>query len=224
MLVIVAVGIASLVFRTHTVHNLPRVTTRRTRRERNPRWLTTSGSKVDAGRRPLMVVVATRFLFPSMMALSLYLFFAGHNAPGGGFAGGLVASLAITLRYLAGGRYELAETIPWSTDKVLGSGLAAAALAVFWPMILGWPPLASAVVDLEVPLIGDMHLVSPLLFDLGVYLIVIGTVTYILRSLGGRIDVETDRRAERARSRRVTLTKLGRTRQFRYKSGKEAAK
>ena len=219
-----AVGIASLVFRTHTVHNLPRVTTRRTRRERKPRWLTTSGSKVDAGRRPLMVVVSTRFLFPSMMALSLYLFFAGHNAPGGGFAGGLVASLAITLRYLAGGRYELAETIPWSTDKVLGSGLAFASLAVFWPMIIGWPPLASAVVDLELPLIGELHLVSPLLFDLGVYLIVIGTVTYILRSLGGRIDVETDRRAERARSRRVTLTKLGRTRQFRYKSGKEAAK
>ncbi|MFD5869422.1 Na+/H+ antiporter subunit A [Corynebacterium sp. NPDC060344] len=224
VLVIVAVGIASLVFRTHTVHNLPRVTTRRTRRERNPRWLTTSGSKVDAGRRPIMVVVATRFLFPSMMALSLYLFFAGHNAPGGGFAGGLVASLAVTLRYLAGGRYELAETIPWSTDKVLGAGLAASALAVFWPMVIGWPPLSSLVVDLEVPLIGEMHLVSPLLFDVGVYLIVVGTVTYVLRSLGGRIDVETDRRAERARSRRVTLTKLGRTRQFRYKSGKEAAK
>ncbi|KGF16508.1 Na+/H+ antiporter subunit A [Corynebacterium freneyi] len=224
VLVIVAVGIASLVFRTHTVHNLPRVTTRRTRRERNPRWLSTSGSQVDAGRRPLMVEVSTRFLFPSMMALSLYLLFAGHNAPGGGFAGGLVASLAITLRYLAGGRWELAETIPWSTDKILGSGLAAAALAVFWPMLIGWPPLSSHIVDLELPLIGDMHLVSPLLFDLGVYLIVIGTVTYILRSLGGRIDVETDRRAERARSRRVTLTKLGRTRQFRYKSGKEAAK
>ena len=224
VLVIVAVGIASLVFRTHTVHNLPRVTTRRTRRERNPRWLTTSGSKVDAGRRPLMVLVSTRFLFPSMMALSLYLFFAGHNAPGGGFAGGLVASLAVTLRYLAGGRYELAETIPWSTDKVLGGGLAASALAVFWPMLIGWPPLSSRVVDLELPLIGAMHLVSPLLFDVGVYLIVVGTVTYILRSLGGRIDVETDRRAERARSRRVTLTKLGRTRQFRYKSGKEAAK
>ncbi len=224
VLVIVAVGIASLVFRTHTVHNLPRVTTRRTRRERNPRWLATSGSRVDAGRRPLMVVVSTRFLFPSMMALSLYLFFAGHNAPGGGFAGGLVASLAITLRYLAGGRYELAETIPWSTDKILGTGLGASALAVFWPMIVGWPPLASHIVDLELPLIGEMHLVSPLLFDVGVYLIVIGTVTYILRSLGGRIDVETDRRAERARSRRVALTKLGRTRQFRYKSGKEAAK
>ncbi|WP_295624851.1 Na+/H+ antiporter subunit A [uncultured Corynebacterium sp.] len=219
VLVIVAVGIASLVFRTHTVHNLPRVTNRRTRRARNPRWLATSGSKVDLGRRPLMVVVATRFLFPSMMALSLYLFFAGHNAPGGGFAGGLVASLAITLRYLAGGRYELAETIPWSTDKILGSGLAASAVAVFWPMLLGWPPLSSAVVDLELPLIGEMHLVSPLLFDVGVYLIVVGTVTYILRSLGGRIDVETDRRAERARSRRVTLTKLGRTRQFRYRTG-----
>ncbi len=217
VLVIAAVGIASLVFRTHTVHNLPRVTTRRTRRERKPRWLATSGSMADAGRRPLMVVVSTRFLFPSMMVLSIYLFFAGHNAPGGGFAGGLVASLAITLRYLAGGRYELAETLPVSTDKILGAGLAASALAAFWPMLIGWPPLSSAIVDLELPLIGEMHLVSPLLFDVGVYLVVVGTVTYILRSLGGRIDVETGRRAERARSRRVTLTRLGRTRMYRYK-------
>lgn len=224
VLVIAAVGIASLVFRTHTVHNLPRVTNRRTRRERKPRWLTTSGSNVDPGRRPLMVLVSTRFLFPSMMALSIYLFFAGHNAPGGGFAGGLVASLAITLRYLAGGRYELAETIPWSTDKILGAGLAASVLAVFTPMLFTWPPLASSYVELEVPLIGDVALVSPLIFDVGVYLVVVGTVTYILRSLGGRIDVETDRRAERARSRRVTLTTLGRTRQYRYKSKKESTR
>ena len=72
--------------------------------------------------------------------------------------------------------------------------------------------------------IAAFYVVLARVFRGSTFLIVIGTVTYILRSLGGRIDVETDRRAERARSRRVTLTKLGRTRQFRYKSGKEAAK
>ncbi|WP_448852719.1 Na+/H+ antiporter subunit A [Corynebacterium sp. 335C] len=224
VLVVAAVGIASLVFRTHTTHSLPRGAARRVRRRRDARWLTTSESPADPGSRPLMVVVATRFLFPAMMVLSFYLFFAGHNAPGGGFAGGLVASLAITLRYLAGGRHELLETVPVSTDKILGLGVVLAAAAATWPLLLGWPPLASWYTTLDIPFIGDVALVSPLLFDAGVYLVVIGTVTYILRSLGGRIDVETDRRAERARSRRVNLTKRGRTRQYREGAEKAVGK
>lgn len=223
VLVIAAVGIASLVFRTHTVHSLPRVESGRSRRDRraDPRWLTTSGSPVDQGRRPLMVTVVTRFLFPSMMVLSAYLFFAGHNAPGGGFAGGLVAALALTLRYLAGGRWELAEAVPVSTDALLGGGLTLAAASVAWPMALGRPPLASDLLTVGLPGIGEVTVVSALFFDAGVYLIVIGAVLYILRSLGGRLDVEAERRAERARSRRVTLTKLGRTRQ--YRAGAERA-
>ena len=51
-------------------------------------------------------------IFPLIMVLSAYFFFAGHNTPGGGFAGGLTAGLALVLRYLAGGRYELGETLP----------------------------------------------------------------------------------------------------------------
>lgn len=224
VLVIAAVGIASLVFRTHTTHSLPRAAARHRGRRRDARWLTTSESPADPAQRPLMVVVATRFLFPAMMVLSLYLFFAGHNAPGGGFAGGLVASLAITLRYLAGGRHELMETVPVSTDKILGLGVVLAAIAAAWPLLLGHPPLASSYATIDLPFIGDVALVSPLLFDAGVYLVVIGTVTYILRSLGGRIDVETDRRAERARSRRVNLTKRGRTRQYREGAEKAVGK
>lgn len=222
VLVIVAVGIASLVFRTHTVHNPSRAATQKARRARSPRWLTTSDTAMGKHRRPMMVVVITRLLFPSMLVLAAYLFFAGHNAPGGGFAGGLVAGLAITLRYLAGGRFELLETVPISTDKILGSGLILAALSALWPMVFQRPPLSSEYASLQVPLLGKINLVSPLLFDLGVFLVVIGTVTYILRSLGGRIDVETEQRAERARSRRVTLTKLGRTRPIRSKAGRVA--
>ena len=59
----------------------------------------------DPSQRSLVLEVATRLIFPLMMVLSVYFFFTGHNTPGGGFAGGLTAGLALFLRYLAGGRY-----------------------------------------------------------------------------------------------------------------------
>nr|WP_231994569.1 MnhB domain-containing protein [Pseudarthrobacter equi] len=64
------------------------------------------------------------------MIFSLYLLFAGHNLPGGGFAGGLTAGLALTIRYLAGGRFELSEATPVSAGGLLGIGLATAAAPV----------------------------------------------------------------------------------------------
>ena len=60
----------------------------------------------------MVLEATTRLIFPTMIVLSLYFFYAGHNAPGGGFAGGLTMGLALVLRYLAGGRYELGEAIP----------------------------------------------------------------------------------------------------------------
>ena len=67
---------------------------------------------VDAARRSVVLEVVTRLLFHTIVVFSIYLLFSGHNAPGGGFAGGLVAGLALVLRYLAGGRYELGEAAP----------------------------------------------------------------------------------------------------------------
>lgn len=224
VLVIVAVGIASLVFRTHTVYvrsKLPRGT-RRDRR--NARWLmsTDPSAEPEKLKYPIMVLVASRLLFPAMIIMAAYLFFAGHNAPGGGFAAGLVASLAIAMRYILGGRKELAATLPVNTEVLLGGGLLLAALSTIWPIVVGWPPLTSWYVSLGLPAIGKVNVVSPMLFDFGVFLIVVGTIVYILRSLGGRIDVETSRRAERSRSRRVSLTALGRSRGLRNRlpSGK----
>ena len=86
-------------------------------------WL--RGSELrDPRHRSLVLEVATRIIFPLIMVLSVYFFFAGHNTPGGGFAGGLTAGLALVLRYLAGGRYELGETLPLDAGKILGVGLA----------------------------------------------------------------------------------------------------
>ena len=61
------------------------------------------------------------------MVFSIYLLLAGHNSPGGGFAAGLVTGLALVVRYLAGGRYELDEAAPVDAGVLMGTGLFVAA-------------------------------------------------------------------------------------------------
>lgn len=208
VLVVAATGVASMVFRNRRFGAAPRVSQAKPSAVGQPdiglvgayspaagdvTWL--RGSELrDPRHRSLVLEVATRIIFPLIMVLSAYLFFAGHNTPGGGFAGGLTAGLALVLRYLAGGRYELGETLPLDAGKVLGTGLALSAGTAVTSLLLGAPVLSSAVLHLDVPLLGDIKLVTALFFDLGVYLIVVGLVLDILRSLGARVDVEMVRR------------------------------
>ncbi|MGV0644401.1 Na+/H+ antiporter subunit A [Mycolicibacterium sp. XJ2546] len=152
-------------------------------------WLRGSDLR-DPQHRSLVLEVATRIIFPLIMVLSVYFFFAGHNTPGGGFAGGLTAGLAVVLRYIAGGRYELGETLPFDAGKVLGAGLTLAAGTAVGSLLLGAPALSSAVLEFDVPVLGTVKLVTSLFFDAGVYLIVLGLVLDVLRSLGARLDVE----------------------------------
>ena len=204
VLVIAATGVASLVYRTRSFNRDSR---RPTLTVTGRRWLAAGVETEKAQNRSLMVDVATRILFPSMMVLSVYFFFAGHNAPGGGFAGGLVAALAFTLRYIAGGRAELEEALPVDAGRILGTGLVLSAAAAIWPMFLGHPPLTSAYDSVDLPLIGNMSLPSALLFDAGVYLIVVGLMMHILSSLGGQLDQEEEMRKQRARDRARSMAR-----------------
>ena len=152
----------------------------------------------------------TRLLFHTFMMVSLYLLVAGHNDPGGGFAGGLMAGLALTMRYLAGGRYELERATPINAGTMLGTGLAIATLYAIVPLLLGGSVMQSYTWEGDLPLFGHQKFVTAIVFDIGVYLIVVGLVLDILRSLGGRIDerIEEDavRRRRRARGRRRCWT------------------
>ncbi|MBN9645120.1 Na+/H+ antiporter subunit A [Corynebacterium mendelii] len=204
VLVIVAVGVSSLVYRTRTF----------TRRSRRPTlstfeagWLATANDNDKVINRTLMVQVATRLLFAAMLMLSLYFFFSGHNAPGGGFAGGLVASLALTLRYLAGGREELDQTLPVDPSKLLGAGLVTAASVAVVPLVAASPPLTSTLWEMHIPLVGDIHIVSGVILDAGVYLIVVGLVMHILGSLGAQLDRDEETRKQRARKRAQRLAR-----------------
>lgn len=154
-------------------------------------WLV-AGRTVAPEHRSIIFEVVTRLMFHAVVLLSVYLLLAGHNSPGGGFAGGLLAGLAFVLRYLAGGRYELEAAIPFSAGAVMGWGLAISCFTGVVPLIMGGQTFQSFVVDLNLPLFGEHHLVSSVLFDVGVYLVVIGLIVDVLRSLGSEIDVRSE--------------------------------
>ena len=195
VLVAAGTGVASLIFldvrgaTIRRVHEIPfpeGVTKQPTAPGRRV-WLPAPRTLAPE-KRAIIFEVITRLLFHTVIVFSLYLLFAGHNAPGGGFAGGLTAGLALVIRYLAGGRYELDEAAPVDAGRVIGAGLAVAALAALLPMAFGGDVLQTAIVDVDLPLIGEAHLVSSVLFDVGVYLVVLGLVLDLLRALGSQID------------------------------------
>ena len=198
VLVIAATGVASLIFGTGT---FGRESRRPTLSTNKPRWLASGVDSETAQNRSIMVDVVTRILFPSIMLLSFYFFFSGHNAPGGGFAGGLVAALAFTLRYLAGGRAEIDEALPVDPAKILGTGILLSAACVVVPLFFGNPPLTTGYASLALPLIGEFDVPSALVFDGGVYAIVVGLTLHILGSMGAYLDREEDTRKQRARDR-----------------------
>ncbi|MGW5376289.1 Na+/H+ antiporter subunit A [Nocardia sp. NPDC003999] len=189
VLVVAATGVASLVFRSRRFGSAPRATDSPDYDPELVSWLP-AGRLVARAQRSMVLQITTRLVFPTIMVLSVYFFFSGHNAPGGGFAGGLTAGLALTLRYLAGGRYELGEALPVDAGHILGAGLTLAAGTAVSSLLLGAPPLSSAIIEVSLPVIGHVKVVTALLFDLGVYLIVVGLVLDVLRSLGARLDSE----------------------------------
>lgn len=150
-------------------------------------WLV-AGRTMAPERRSIIFEVVTRLVFHSIIVFSVYLLLAGHNFPGGGFAGGLTAGLALTVRYLAGGRFELREATPISAGTLLGAGLATAAASGLVPLLLGGQVFQSAIIEFWLPVFGDVKFVTSTIFDIGVYTVVVGLVLDVLRSLGAEID------------------------------------
>lgn len=197
VLVAAATGVASLVFVGGRLDRLPSITTGRRRLFRSSRAVdpeVTSGTWLLAGRtlrpeyRSILLEVAVRLTFHATIVVSVYLLFAGHNEPGGGFAGGLVAGLALTARYLAAGRYELGLAAPLNAGVLLGLGLVLAAGTAIVPILLGEPALTSHYIGADLRWFGTISFSTASIFDIGVYLIVVGVVLDVLRALGGEVD------------------------------------
>ena len=195
VLVVAATGVASLVFLRGRSGALGRADQSEepvdARRAPRGRWLAATAT-LDPQRRSVILEVVTRLLFHAVLVFSVFLLFAGHNAPGGGFAGGLVAGLALVLRYLAGGRYELGEAAPVDPGRLLGLGLLLAGGTGVAALVAGGDVLETAYFSATVPVLGEVTLVTALFFDIGVYLVVVGLVLDVLRSLGAELDRQED--------------------------------
>jgi multicomponent Na+:H+ antiporter subunit A len=150
-------------------------------------WLL-AGRTLSPRNRSILIEVLVRLLFHPAIVVSVFLLFVGHNAPGGGFAGGLVAGLALVARYLAGGRYELGEALPIDAGRLLGAGLLLAAGTATMSLLFGLTVFESSWFEAEVPVLGTISIGTSTLFDIGVYLVVVGLVLDVLRSLGAEID------------------------------------
>lgn len=220
VLILAATGVASLVFVTHRSDTLSRAISSlptgalRTRRPLvetadgpRPRagsgssrqaWLV-GGQKLRPETRSIMLEVIVRILFHTIIVVSIYLLFAGHNLPGGGFAGGLVAGMALVMRYVAGGPYELGAAAPTDAGRLLGVGMTLAVGTAIVPLFFGAPALTSTFWEAELPILGHVEFVTSTIFDVGVYLVVIGLVLDVLRSLGAEVDRQRKEREELAR-------------------------
>jgi multicomponent K+:H+ antiporter subunit A len=134
--------------------------------------------------RPLILVTLSKLLLPMALLVAVWLFLRGHNEPGGGFIAGLVAGVALILQYIAEGSRETDRRLDWNLTGLIGAGILIAALTGLGSWLLGYPFLTSTYGYVTLPVIGTFELASAMLFDLGVFLGVVGTVLLILSGIG----------------------------------------
>jgi multicomponent Na+:H+ antiporter subunit B len=133
--------------------------------------------------RSLILRTATRALEPLLLLFSIFLLLAGHNEPGGGFVGGLIAATAFSLHALAYDVRHARDLLRVDPRTLIGLGLLSAATAGIVPMIAGLPLLTGVWTALSVPGLGELNVGTPLLFDAGVYLVVTGVALLMILTL-----------------------------------------
>ena len=140
--------------------------------------------------RPSFVLdVLIDLVVRTALVFSVFLLFSGHNAPGGGFIAGLVAGIALVLRFIAGGQDAVQRALRLPPRALLGTGLAIAIVTGLAGWLWGDAFLESAKLEIDVPILGVVKATSALPFDIGVYVVVLGVGSAMLSALG-REDTE----------------------------------
>lgn len=135
-------------------------------------------------RHSPLLTAGTRTMVPTLVLFSVYLLVVGHDVPGGGFAGGLIASSALLLVFLTFGAPGLDRVLPIDPEALTGLGLAMAIVAGLIGLFFEGTFLTYTYASVSAPLLGDIKVSSLLLFDLGVYALVVGLVATAVLRLG----------------------------------------
>lgn len=133
--------------------------------------------------KSLILATATRFLIPLLLLFSVFLLLRGHNAPGGGFAGGLVAAGAWALYSIAHGAAEARLQLIVQPRILIGGGLLLAVASGLLAVFRDLPFMTGQWTTLSLPLLRNVAVGTPLLFDVGVYMVVVGVTITILMTL-----------------------------------------
>ena len=132
----------------------------------------------------LMVpAVLTRVLLPITMLLAAHLFLRGHNAPGGGFVAGLVMSIGLLAQFMIAGTQWVEAHFNLDLRRWISYGLLIAGLTGLGSLALGYPFMTTHTAHLTLPLLGEVHLPTAALFDLGVFMVVVGSTLLMLTAI-----------------------------------------
>ncbi|MDQ0839991.1 monovalent cation:proton antiporter [Sphingomonas faeni] len=142
------------------------------------------------------------WLFPFILVLAVYLFIRGHDLPGGGFAAGITMSVALILQYMAGGTRSVEARLRIRPLRWIGGGLLCALATGAGSLTFGYQFLSSYFRYVDVPLIGSVPFATALLFDLGVFSLVVGATALILIALAHQ-SIRTPRPFPRLQSEPV---------------------
>lgn len=136
----------------------------------------------------MILRTANGIIFPLTLVFALYMALKGHNAPGGGFIGGLIAAVAFVLYRMSHGQEAMARLMPVHPRVIVASGLALATLTGIVPLLFGKPLLRSIAPYIDFGIGDKVHLPSALWFDLGVLLVVVGVSVGMIVRLGEEVD------------------------------------
>lgn len=142
----------------------------------------------------LILKMTTRLIMGLLLVFSVFLLLRGHNLPGGGFTGGLVAASAFALQALAVGTREARATLILDPRTIIGLGLAIS-LASGFPSVLAGQTFMTGIWDKTVlPVVGKIG--TPLVFDVGVYFVVLGVVLLFVLSFANNSDTEARKESQ----------------------------
>ena len=152
--------------------------------------------KKESSEAPIAgMPLPARLVLPLTLLVAVYLLLRGHNLPGGGFIAGLVTAIALILMYLANGVAWTQDRLPGNMQPVMGVGLLIATLTGLASILLGYPYLTTSFGYFDWPLVGEFEWASAMIFDLGVWLVVVGTTLLILIHLGLKHDATREAQA-----------------------------
>jgi multicomponent K+:H+ antiporter subunit A len=148
-----------------------------------------SGRRWSWDLHPVVMASFSRLLLPLALLVAIFVLLRGHNLPGGGFIAGLITAIALITQYLANGIAWTGSRMSARLNPMIGIGLLIATATGLASWVFGYPFLTSTFTYLHWPLVGKFEVASAMLFDLGVYLVVVGVTLVILLQLGHLHDV-----------------------------------